>query len=73
MAEPRNENTSNPQAVAGLVLIAFSVLLLMCLISYDWGDVRFYRDPPNTPPHNLIGLAGAWLAFQLFWLFGVAA
>ena len=48
MSERRNENTSNPQAVAGLVLIAFSVLLLMCLISYDWGDVRL-RQPVG--PH----------------------
>jgi S-DNA-T family DNA segregation ATPase FtsK/SpoIIIE len=73
MADRREENTSNGQAILALSLIALSVLLLMALVSYEWGDVRFYRDPPNRPPHNLIGLAGAWGAFQLFWSLGLAA
>ena len=43
----------------GFILIVLSVFPLLSLISYDSGDVFWLKAPPNDPPNNLIGFAGA--------------
>ncbi|MGA2749108.1 MAG: DNA translocase FtsK [Verrucomicrobiota bacterium] len=59
--------------VIGIVLGAAALLLLVALLSYDPHDSAVNLVPPNNPPHNLGGPVGAWLALNLFRLFGVAA
>ena len=56
-----------------IALLAVCVLLFLSLVSYDWRDISLLAAPPNEPPGNFIGPAGAWLSFVLFMIFGVAA
>jgi len=57
----------------GGLLFAISLVVLLCLLTYNWGDVSVLKSPPNEFIHNCFGPAGAWLSFVLFWTFGVAA
>ncbi len=56
----------------GILLLALCILMLLSMISYAPGDIRFIQDPPNIPAKNYIGPAGAWFSFLLFMGFGVA-
>lgn len=56
-----------------IVLLAVCVLLFLSLVSYDWRDISLLRSPPNTPPINFIGPAGAWISFVLLMTTGVVA
>ena len=47
----------------GILLLAFCVLTLLSLISYQSGDISLVKSPPNDPAVNFIGPLGAWLAF----------
>ena len=47
----------------GILLLAFCVLTLLSLISYQPGDISLIKSPPNDPAANFIGPMGAWLAF----------
>ncbi|MCC5843376.1 MAG: DNA translocase FtsK 4TM domain-containing protein [Verrucomicrobia bacterium] len=58
--------------IIGLGLLAFSVLLGLSLISYRPHDISVIQSPPNQPTANIIGLAGAWSAYLLFLLLGLA-
>ena len=58
--------------IIGLSLLAFSVLLGLSLISYRPHDISVYQSPPNHPTANIIGLVGAWSAYLLFLLLGLA-
>lgn len=58
--------------IIGLSLLAFSVLLGLSLISYRPHDISIYQSPPNHPTANIIGLVGAWSAYLLFLLLGLA-
>ncbi|OQA23668.1 MAG: DNA translocase SpoIIIE [Verrucomicrobia bacterium ADurb.Bin345] len=57
----------------GILLIAFSILILLSLLSYTPEDVSVFREPPNDPARNFIGPFGAWLSFGLFVVLGLAA
>jgi S-DNA-T family DNA segregation ATPase FtsK/SpoIIIE len=57
----------------GIILIAFSLLVLLSLLSYVPEDLPVFRQPPNNPARNFIGPAGAWLSFSLFVALGLAA
>ncbi|HVY71016.1 MAG TPA: DNA translocase FtsK 4TM domain-containing protein, partial [Verrucomicrobiae bacterium] len=59
--------------VVGIVLIALAVLFFAALFTYDLKDVPANTATPNQPPHNSIGMFGAWSASKLFFLFGAAA
>src|ERR1039457_1770420 len=60
--------------VIGIVLILFIALPLLCAqLSFDRNDISFITTHLNTPPHNWIGLIGAWLAYGSFCLLGGAA
>lgn len=54
----------------GLGLIAVSIFLVFALSSYNPNDISYYLNPPNSPSHNFMGPAGAWIAFGLYFLFG---
>jgi len=56
-----------------ILLFALCILLFLSLISYDWRDIPLLRAPPNNPPSNFIGLAGAWTAYILLLGMGLGA
>ncbi len=57
----------------GIVLLTLSVLMLLALISYHWKDICLLQVPPDDPPLNFIGPAGAWFAFASLMAFGLGA
>ena len=59
--------------VIGFVLLAMAVLLIIALLSFDRFDISSVSTRVNHPAANLIGLAGAYLAYSCFQLFGVTA
>ncbi len=59
-----------PCAVLGFLSIAAALLVFLSLISYDPKDLSILSSPFNYPPHNLIGISGAYIGFILFFLFG---
>ncbi len=56
--------TSHPRLneAVGLVLVAVSLLLWLCLLSYSPADGSWNTAAPQARPANLVGPAGAWLA-----------
>jgi len=58
--------------IFGVVLIALGLMLAVAQWSFEPHDLRFLFDPPNRPAHNLIGPVGAYMAYGVFFLFGVA-
>ncbi len=48
-----------PYRWLGYILVVLSVFPFLSLVSYDSGDVPWLQAPPNDPPNNLIGVAGA--------------
>lgn len=56
----------------GVVLIALALMLGVAQWSFEPRDLRFLHDPPNSPAHNLIGPVGAYMAYGVFFLFGIA-
>ncbi|MEI7535446.1 MAG: DNA translocase FtsK 4TM domain-containing protein, partial [Verrucomicrobiae bacterium] len=59
--------------VIGFALLALALLLLVAQLSFDRNDISFITTHLNRPPHNWIGLIGAWLAYGTFCLLGGAA
>src|SRR5574342_493540 len=59
--------------VAGMVLLALAVLLLVAMMSFDRNDGALNRAPANDTVHNWIGPAGAHLANWFFFWFGAGA
>ncbi len=64
---------SGHREVWGIALFAACVLLFLSLFSYDWKDIGYLMQPPNDPPANYIGPAGAWTAYALFFMVGILA
>lgn len=66
------------QEVIGILLITFSLLVLLSLVSFAPADVPLFGSSPPDPPasgqtRNLIGAVGASIAGGLFWLVGGGA
>ncbi|MEI6971905.1 MAG: DNA translocase FtsK 4TM domain-containing protein, partial [bacterium] len=57
----------------GGLLFAMSLVVLLSLLTYDWRDVSMFTAPRNEYVRNCFGLAGAWLSFCLFMVFGLSA
>ena len=57
--------------VALLLLVALP--LLVAQWSFDRNDLAFLHMPPNKPAHNWIGPFGAHIAYDTFFIFGLAA
>lgn len=53
------------------MLLAFCILVVLSLTSYEPNDIGLLHSPPNEPPHNFIGPLGAWFGFLTFMAFGV--
>lgn len=47
--------------------------MVLSLISYRWEDIFLLKVPPNDPPLNFIGPAGAWFAFVSLMILGMGA
>ncbi len=59
--------------VIGVALLFAGLLVLVAQLSFDRYDISFFRDPHNSPPHNWIGVGGAYLAWSLFLPLGLVA
>lgn len=57
----------------GIAFLALALLMILSLLSYDWRDISLLKLPPNSPPRNLIGRAGAWFSFIAFVTLGIGA
>ncbi|MFP6904108.1 MAG: DNA translocase FtsK [Verrucomicrobiota bacterium] len=55
----------------GFGLLVLCLVIFLSVLSYQSADVAAIQSPPNSPPHNLIGVFGAWTAFVLFMTLGV--
>ena len=56
----------------GLLMQAVWVLLLLALASYTWRDIPWECSPCQSPTANYIGPVGAWSAWVVFKVFGLA-
>ncbi len=61
----QHEYPSPARMIAGALFFPLALLILLSLVSYDWRDIGILNTPPNTPPGNWIGAAGAWTGFAL--------
>jgi len=70
---PKKESTANIglHRLIGLALVPLLIFALLSVLTYDWRDISCLQTPPNHPPANLIGLAGAWATFFGYNLFGL--
>ncbi len=59
--------------ILGVLWLTVTVIVFLSLLSFDPYDTTLYTDRPNTVPHNLIGIAGAYLSGILFFLCGLTA
>jgi hypothetical protein len=57
----------------GIVLCAAALALFIAQVFFDRYDLRIIQNPPNHNTHNPTGLAGAYLAYGLFFVLGAAA
>ena len=56
--------------VKGVILVALGLMVLASLIRFERLDLPFYTSHPNYPPHNLLGIFGAYLGEIIIFLFG---
>jgi S-DNA-T family DNA segregation ATPase FtsK/SpoIIIE len=56
--------------VKGVILVALGLMILASLIRFERLDLPFYSSHPNYPPHNLLGIFGAYLGEIIIFLFG---
>ncbi|NLE65967.1 MAG: DNA translocase FtsK [Lentisphaerae bacterium] len=72
MAE-RKPSSGGMRQFLGIILATLGILAALGFFSYDWEDISYLRAPPNDPPLNYIGPAGAWFSFVALMSFGYAA
>jgi len=63
----------NSALIYAAIFIALSIVLVLSLFSYTSKDIVFLSQPAPKSTHNIIGIAGAYFAFTLRFLFGRAA
>ena len=59
--------------LSGLILFALGLMVLVSLLRFDRMDLPFYTSHPNSPPRNLLGVFGAYIAGFVVTLFGLPA
>ena len=52
-------------------MLVLFVLLSLSILSYQPEDIPLLKEPPNNPPYNWIGPAGAWSSYLLLEGFGL--
>jgi S-DNA-T family DNA segregation ATPase FtsK/SpoIIIE len=73
MSSKSKKHRSRTNEVLAVILIAFSVLLILSLVTYDPKDPSWNSVGPQQRLSNLIGIFGAYLADFLFSMFGLAS
>jgi len=63
----------NSALIYASISIAFSIVLILSLFSYTSKDIALLSQSNPHATHNIIGIAGAYLAFALRFLFGRAS
>ncbi|MDD4183422.1 MAG: DNA translocase FtsK 4TM domain-containing protein, partial [Candidatus Omnitrophica bacterium] len=63
----------NSALIYASIFIALSIVLALSLFSYTSKDIVFLSQPAPKSTQNIIGIAGAYLAFTLRFLFGRAS
>lgn len=58
------------QETGAILLLATGLYLLLALYSYYPGDPSWVNTQPHDSVKNLGGVAGAWLSYSLYFLFG---
>ncbi len=59
--------------LGGLFFFLCTMFVFISLVSYDAGDIREVKYPPNAPLHNKGGILGARLAYAMLHGFGLAS
>ena len=72
MAGKKDKAANVRREATGILMQAAWVLLLLALGSYTWQDISWEHSPVNSPTANYIGPVGAWAAWMVFNLFGLA-
>ena len=73
MSSKSKKHRSRANEVIAIVLIAFAVLLILSLVTYDPKDPSWNSVGPQERSSNLIGIFGAYLADFLLSMFGLAS
>ncbi len=73
MTELQETRKTGVRELSGIVLLTFSLLMVLALVSYQWKDIPVLKVPTNNPVANFIGPAGAWFSFVALMVFGVGA
>jgi DNA segregation ATPase FtsK/SpoIIIE, S-DNA-T family len=73
MSSKSKKHRSRANEVIAIVLIAFAVLLILSLVTYDPKDPSWNSVGPQQRSSNLIGIFGAYLADFLLSMFGLAS
>lgn len=73
MTELQETRKTGIRELSGIVLLTFSLLMVLALVSYQWKDISVLKVPTNNPIANFIGPAGAWCSFVALMVFGVGA
>lgn len=59
--------------LSGVLVLTWAVFGVVSFATYSWKDIAFQMAPPNRPPANGLGMAGAGYAYGLFMVFGAGA
>jgi len=59
--------------ILGFLLASLGVIVALSLLSYSPNDLSLVSYPHHQLPKNLIGIAGAYVSFLLFFVFGYAS
>ncbi len=54
------------------LVLAYAVVMLFALVTYDWRDVSWMANPPNAVTTNAMGYLGAWMTFMGYAFAGLA-
>ena len=73
MSDSTSSRQTGMRELRGIILLTASVLMGLALFSYRWQDIGMLQAPPNDPPLNFIGLAGAWFAYVSLMTLGLGA
>lgn len=73
MAETRKGNGSKRHEILGVLLLMFTILLLVCLVSFSGHDPSFNTASEKTDVVNRAGRLGAYVSDWLFQALGLPA
>ncbi len=66
-------NSDKKYSISGIILIAFSCIIGLSILSYTHQDLPFMVSHPNDIPQNYINYLGAYIGFGFFFLLGWGA